>query len=49
MLEGITQALSELVDEAWMTEPDARQVARRIMYENAHEVFDVGGTLAAWS
>lgn len=39
--QGIAQAISELVEEGWMPEGDVEYVARRIMVENARELFRV--------
>lgn len=47
--QGIAQALSELVEEHWLSEKDALAAAERVMHRNAREVFDLKGTLAAWS
>ena len=38
---GIAQVLSELVEEGWMPEGDVEYVARRIMVENARELFSI--------
>ena len=38
---GIAQALAELVEEGWMPEGDVGYVARRIMVENARELFRI--------
>jgi hypothetical protein len=39
--DGIARALSELVEEAYLTTPEALAIARRILRENALEVFRV--------
>lgn len=36
---GITQALSELVDEGWMTLKDALSLTDRIMHQNARDLY----------
>ncbi len=46
--QGIAQALTELVDEGWLTEQEAVELAPRLLRGNAHELFDIPGTLAAW-
>jgi predicted TIM-barrel fold metal-dependent hydrolase len=46
---GIAQALTELVDEGWLSETDALDAATRIMRGNALDVFDPEGTLRAWT
>ena len=46
--QGITQALSELVSEGWVTEAEALELVPRLMRGNAHELFDIPGALAAW-
>jgi uncharacterized protein len=38
---GIAQALAELVEEGWMPEGDIEYVTRRIMVENARELFRI--------
>ncbi len=38
---GIVQAISELVEERWLPEKDVEYVVRRIMVENARELFQV--------
>lgn len=38
---GIAQALSELVEEGWLRESEVEYVARRIMLENARELFRI--------
>jgi len=38
---GITQALSELVEEGWLTLPDALELIDPIMRGNAHTIFDI--------
>ncbi len=38
---GIAQALSELVEEGWLPEGDVEYVAKRIMVENARELFRI--------
>ncbi len=38
---GIAQVLSELVEEGWMRESEVEYVARRIMVENARELFRI--------
>jgi len=39
--DGIARALSELVEEDYLTTPEALAIARRILRENALEVFRV--------
>ena len=39
--KGIAQALSELVEEGWLPEGDVEYVTKRIMVENARELFRV--------
>lgn len=46
---GIVQALTELVEEGWLSETEALEVAWRLMRGNALEVFDIEGTLRAWT
>ena len=46
--DGITRALSELVTDGYFSEQDAHETAQRIMRDNALEVFDFKGALAAW-
>lgn len=46
--QGVTQALSELVEEGWLGERDALDAASRILRDNAHEVFRIADRLAAW-
>ena len=38
---GIAQVLAELVEEGWMPEGDVEYVARRIMVDNARELFRI--------
>ncbi|MGC8863540.1 MAG: hypothetical protein ACP5R5_12305 [Armatimonadota bacterium] len=38
---GIAQALSELVEDGWLRESEVEYVARRIMLENARELFRI--------
>jgi predicted TIM-barrel fold metal-dependent hydrolase len=37
--QGVTQALSELIDEGWTTESEAVELAARIMHKNARELY----------
>lgn len=39
---GISKALSELVQENWITESDAFEIAERIMWENAEDIYGIG-------
>jgi hypothetical protein len=45
---GIALALSELVDEGWLSESDALDAAYRVMYGNARELFTPERRLKAW-
>lgn len=45
---GIARALSELLEEHWITESEVPALADRIMRGNAHEVFDHERTLRNW-
>jgi len=38
---GITRALSELVEEGWLTGPDAMDLVDPIMHQNARQIFDL--------
>lgn len=39
--QGIAQALSELVEEKWLSMTDALNIVPRIMHDNAYEVFRI--------
>jgi len=43
---GLAQAISELVEEGWVEEPDIQPTIERIMRGNAHELFDSKRALA---
>ncbi|MBO0780577.1 MAG: amidohydrolase family protein [Ktedonobacteraceae bacterium] len=46
--QGITQALSELIHEGWLTEETAMLVARQLLRENAQRVFDYERVQRNW-
>jgi len=37
----ISKALSELVDDKWITEKDAKEIADTIMWKNAKEIYKI--------
>ncbi|MGQ9454242.1 MAG: amidohydrolase family protein [Armatimonadota bacterium] len=39
--QGIAQAISELMEEGWLLEKDVEYVVRRIMVDNARELFKI--------
>lgn len=39
--KGIAMALSELIQEKWISEKDAIKIANRIMWKNAEEIYDI--------
>ena len=39
--QGITLALNELVDEGWLSLPDALELVGPLMRENAHQIFNL--------
>lgn len=39
--KGITMALSELVKEKWISEIDSIEIAKRIMWKNAKEIYEL--------
>lgn len=45
---GITLAISELLQEGWLSESDAPALIQRIMNGNAHETFDLPRVLKAY-
>jgi len=46
MRAGLTKALQAEIDDGYITEEQAMDVARRVMHDNQYEVFDVEGTRA---
>lgn len=47
--QGLTQAISELVEEGWVEERDVPSLVERLMRGNAHELFDYERALANWA
>ncbi len=45
--KGLTQALTELVEEGWVEDEDVPALVERLMRGNAHELFDLEGTLSS--
>ena len=39
--KGISKALSELVDDKWITENDVYEIADMIMWKNAKEIYGI--------
>lgn len=39
--KGISKALSELVDEKWITENDALEIADKIMWKNTTDIYEI--------
>lgn len=46
--QGLAQAITELVEEKWVSSGEVEPLVRRLMYGNAHELFDHDRALAAW-
>lgn len=46
--QGLTQAITELVDEGWLEPKHVPDLIDRLMRGNAHDLFDYEGTLAQW-
>ena len=46
--QGITQAITELVEEGWLAEDEAPGMVDRIMRGNAHEIFEYDRALKNW-
>jgi predicted TIM-barrel fold metal-dependent hydrolase len=46
--QGLSQVLTELLQEGWLDESDVESLAVRIMNGNAHEIFDRERTLKNW-
>ncbi|MBI9035417.1 MAG: hypothetical protein JEZ03_13200 [Bacteroidales bacterium] len=42
--KGIAHALSDLIQDHWISEKDAFEIAERIMYKNAEEIYGIGDT-----
>ncbi|MFZ4522237.1 MAG: amidohydrolase family protein [Bacteroidales bacterium] len=40
--KGIAHALSELVQDQWISERDSMEIAERIMYKNTEEIYAIG-------
>jgi uncharacterized protein len=47
--QGLSQAVTELVMEGWVEEPDVEDLVESLMRGNAHDIFDYEGTLSNWS
>ncbi|MCX5771689.1 MAG: amidohydrolase family protein [Candidatus Hydrogenedentes bacterium] len=45
---GVTQAITELIEEGWLSENDAPDLVDRIMRGNAHELFPYDSSLKNW-
>lgn len=46
--KGLSQALSELVDDEWIDGRRVPDLVERLMRGNAHDLFDYPGTLSHW-
>jgi len=46
---GLAQAVSELIEEGWLTEAEAPVLVDRIMRGNAHDIFDRDRVLKNWT
>ncbi len=46
---GITQAVTELVEERWIDENDVEALVERIMRGNAHDIYEYDRALRNWS
>ena len=47
--QGLTQALSELVDEGWIRSADVDDLIEALMRGNAHRIFSYEETLQNWT
>jgi predicted TIM-barrel fold metal-dependent hydrolase len=47
--QGIAQAISELVEEKWLSVKDALDIIPRIMHDNAYEAFRIAEKTKIWN